>query len=86
MNAAKAYEEMIDFIAAGTSPKRVIEFRPSDKAKARVWDLINREKTTGLSVDEKAELDLYMNFEHIMRLAKSRARQRVRKIKPKANI
>lgn len=78
MNAAKAYEEVIELIAAGTSPNGVIEFRPSDEARARVSDLIHREKTTGLPADEKAELDLYMNLEHIMRLAKARARQHVR--------
>jgi phage-related minor tail protein len=70
----RAYEEIIDFIAAGTTPSEVAAFRPSEEAKARVADLIHREKTTGLSPEETAELNHYLQLEHLMRLAKARAR------------
>lgn len=69
----KAYEEVIDFIAAGTSPAGLVSYEPSHAAKERVADLIYREKTSGLSAEEKSELDHYMQLEHIMRLAKARA-------------
>lgn len=49
-------------------------FQPSKAAKARVAELIYREKTIGLSPNEKIELDQYMEQEHLMRLAKARAR------------
>ena len=75
MNTVKAYEEVVDFIAAGTSPGSVIAFRPSAAVKERVAYLIDREKTTGLSPDDKSELDYYMQLEHLMRLAKARARK-----------
>jgi hypothetical protein len=52
MSMPRAYEEIIDFIAAGTTPSGVIAFQPSEEAKARVGDLIQREKTTGLSTEE----------------------------------
>jgi hypothetical protein len=71
----RAYEEVIEFIAAGTSPISAIAFQPSPAAKQRVADLIFREKTTGLTPDEKSELDHYMQLEHLMRLAKARARR-----------
>lgn len=32
MNTMKAYEEIIDFIAAGTTPSRVIAYQPSEAA------------------------------------------------------
>jgi len=64
---------MIDFIAAGVTPSDVVSFQPSSEAKERVWQLIEQEKSTGLSPDEKSELDHYMQLEHIMRLAKARA-------------
>ena len=38
----KAYEEIIEFIAAGTNPDGVVSFQPSDSAKDRVADLIQR--------------------------------------------
>jgi hypothetical protein len=73
----RAYEEVIDFIAAGTTPDSLVAFHPSSEVKERVADLLYREKTTGLSSDEKAELDHYMQLEHLMRLAKARARQHI---------
>jgi hypothetical protein len=75
MSTVKAYEEVVDFIASGTTPDRVVHFHPSESVKERVDDLISREKTAGLSEEEKSELDLYMQLEHIMRLAKARARK-----------
>jgi len=75
MSTALAYEEIIDFIAAGTTPKSVADFQPSEETKRLVADLIKREKTTGLSEQEKADLDRYLELEHLMRLAKARARR-----------
>ena len=75
MSATKAYEEVVDFIASGTTPDAVIHFHPSNSVKERVAHLISKEKTEELSSDEKLELDHYMQLEHIMRLAKARARQ-----------
>ena len=70
----RAYEEIIDFIAAGTTPVRVAHFEASPETKERVEDLIRREKTGGLSPDETSELDYFLKMEHLMRLAKARAR------------
>jgi hypothetical protein len=42
-----------------------------------VSELIEWEKTRGLTDDEKSELDHYMQLEHVMRLAKARARARL---------
>ena len=70
----RVYEEIIDFIAAGTTPGSLVAFQPSAEATARVADLIDREKTTGLPTEETAELNHYLQLEHLMRLAKARAR------------
>jgi hypothetical protein len=72
-----AYEEFVDFLAGGTTPQGVIDFRPSDTTKTRVAELIHRQKTTSLSSDETAELNQFLQIEHLMRLAKARARQRL---------
>ena len=73
--APQAYEEIIDFIAAGTSPQTVIAFRPSKAAQQRVWDLVAGEKAGTLSPEENTELEHYLQLEHIMRLAKARAQR-----------
>ena len=72
-----AYDEFVDFIAGGSTPESVIDFRPSEETKTHVAELIRRQKNEGLSPDETAELNQYLQIEHLMRLAKARARQRL---------
>ncbi|MEO7145774.1 MAG: hypothetical protein ABI165_19950 [Bryobacteraceae bacterium] len=73
--AGPAYLEIIDFIAKGTTPQTVAHFLPSPEARRRVSDLIERETENGLSAEEKAELDHFLELEHILRMAKAKARQ-----------
>ena len=76
MSAAHpVYLELIDFIAAGTTPEQVIAFRPSCAAQNRVEELIAMEKEDHLSTDEQAELEYFLQLEHILRVAKARAEQ-----------
>jgi hypothetical protein len=70
-----AYVEIIDFIAAGTTPEAVIDFRPSREAQQRVSELLQREQEQHLSIEEKSELDHFEELEHILRMAKAKARQ-----------
>jgi hypothetical protein len=70
----KPYEEIVEFIAS-LSPREIIEFKPSDEACERVWGLIERQKQEPLAAEDKVELDHYLEVEHLMRLAKARARQ-----------
>jgi hypothetical protein len=62
MSTARVYEEIVEFIAAGTSPSGVVGFQPSAAAKARVADLLLREKTTELSADERSDLDHFVEL------------------------
>jgi hypothetical protein len=70
-----AYDEIINFMAAGMTPNSLIAFQLSEAAKERVVDLIFREKNMALTADETAELDRYMTLEHLLRLAKARAHE-----------
>ena len=74
MHISPAYQEIVDFIASGTTPQNLVDFCPSEDAKERIADLIHSEKTTGLTPEETAELNHCLQLEHLMRLAKSRAR------------
>ena len=69
------YFEIINFIAAGTTPEAVVKFRSSPEAQQRLAALVEREKGASLSSEEKAELDHFMELEHILRMAKAKARQ-----------
>ncbi|MFN0108042.1 MAG: hypothetical protein ACKVZH_04245 [Blastocatellia bacterium] len=75
MQTINAYEEVINFIAAGPSTESVANFKATSETKARVAELIAREKTIGLTAEEEAELDSYEELEHIMIMAKARAHQ-----------
>ena len=70
-----AYQEVIDFLARGTTPEAIANFQVSEDVKERVIDLIYQEKNETLSSDEKSELDHYLLLEHLVRLAKARAYQ-----------
>ena len=70
-----AYFEIIEFFAAGATSEDVVRFHPSPEAQQRVLELIEREKEGGLAPDDRAELDHYMELEHILRMAKAKARQ-----------
>lgn len=75
MSLTRAYEEVVDFIAAGATSDHVAAFRPSEATRQRVADLLRREKAATLTAEERSELEHYLQLEHLMRLAKARARQ-----------
>jgi len=72
---SKCYDEIIDFIALGTTPEAVVAFRPSEAARERVVELTERSKDGTLGLEERAELEDFLQLEHLMILAKARARQ-----------
>ncbi|HME06257.1 MAG TPA: hypothetical protein VKG25_04370 [Bryobacteraceae bacterium] len=75
MRASKSYDEIIDFIAAGTTPEAVVAFRPSESVQQRVAALLERSSEGSISAKEQSELEDYLQLEHIMIMAKARARQ-----------
>jgi len=68
------YLELVDFVAAGSTPEEVANFHPSLQAQARVAELVEREKESQLTPEQSAELAHFLELEHILRVAKARAR------------
>jgi hypothetical protein len=68
------YLELIDFIAGGTTPEDIANFRPSVEAQQRVSALIEKERDAQLTPEESAELAHFLELEHILRVAKAKAR------------
>jgi hypothetical protein len=77
MDSAKSYGEIIDFIARGTTPESVVAFRPSEALQQRVALLTERSDEGLLSPEERSELEDCLQLEHIMVMAKARARQHI---------
>ncbi|MFM6002190.1 MAG: hypothetical protein ACKPB7_02755, partial [Sphaerospermopsis kisseleviana] len=59
--------------AAGTTPESLINFHLSETAQNRLEDLIDKAKNNQLTKEEKRELDIFLNLEHIITLAKAKA-------------
>jgi DNA-binding protein YbaB len=69
----KVYDEIVDFIASGTTPQSVIDFHLSEAAQERLEDLIYNAKNNALTKEDKRELDHFLTIEHILILAKAKA-------------
>lgn len=66
----RAYEEIIDLIAAGAEAEKSCLVYPSEATKRRVVDLLQRQKSGALSPEEAAELGYYVQLEHLMCLTR----------------
>jgi hypothetical protein len=70
----KAYNEIIDLFARGSSAGEILQFRPSAAAQRRASYLLEQNGQGQLTDDEAAELERLGQLEHLMQLVKARAR------------
>jgi hypothetical protein len=66
------YDEISNFIAS-MNPEKVIQFRPSETQQIRLDTLLDKQKETGLTSEEKTELEHYLIINRIVGLSKARA-------------
>jgi hypothetical protein len=71
---ASVYGELADLIAQGGGPEAVLAFRSSDAVQERAYELVDRKRHGSLTPEEATELNAFVDREHILRLAKVRAR------------
>lgn len=71
--ASAVASEVIDFLASGPAPRKIIDFHPSEGSVERMRELLGREHEGNLSPAEKAELDEMALLDHLMSLVKARA-------------
>ena len=69
-----AFDEIADFIAE-LNPAKLIALKPSEAVQQRLENLLLKNREEGLSDDEKHELERYLTLEHLISLAKARARK-----------
>jgi hypothetical protein len=72
--ADRAYDELIDFFARGSSPGDVVDFRPSAHTQERASYLLARNRSGEITADEAGELERFGQLEQFMQLVKARAR------------
>lgn len=71
--ARKAYDEIVDLFASGTSSAKILALRPTRQTQQRVCYLLERNKAGELNEEEAAELERFGELEHLMQLVKARA-------------
>ena len=69
----KVYNEIIGFLAGGTTTQTLVGFGASAETQSRVRELLRTQKDNTATQSQLEELNDYLRLEHIMRLAKARA-------------
>lgn len=72
-------DSIISFITSFPSPEDVLAFRPTEEAEERLTELLQEQSARELLEEERKELDYFMVVEHIMRMARFEAKERLRK-------
>jgi hypothetical protein len=70
----KPFEEIVQFIADAAGAERLGAFRPSPSAEKRVSELLAKQQAGTLRPKEREELQMFVQLDHVMSLAKARAR------------
>jgi hypothetical protein len=74
----KPFEEIVKFIADAAGVEKLAAFKPSNAAERRVSELLAKQQAGSLSLQETEELQLFVQLDHVMSLAKAKARARNR--------
>lgn len=69
------YLTLVDFILTHATPEAVLEFRASEEMHDYFYVLLDKEKSGTATQEEIEIINSFMNVEHIMRLAKAKAKQ-----------
>lgn len=67
------FEDIAQFIAEAVGAERLRAFRPSPTAEKRVAELLAKQHEGTLRPKEREELDMFVQLDHVMSLAKARA-------------
>ncbi len=66
-------DEILDFLVEHIPAQALANFKVSDAVRQRVWEMINREKESGLLAPEKVELEDFLKLEHLVVMARAKA-------------
>lgn len=67
------FNEVADFLASGPTAEQIVAFRLSERSEQFISDLLNANRTRGLTPAERAALDEYTRIERLMQAIKVRA-------------
>jgi hypothetical protein len=68
---------LLEALAALPTPEEVLALRPSPGLQQRLNDLLDTNRTTGLSPNDRREWEQYQYVEHLVRMAKISATRKL---------
>ncbi len=71
---SEIFEDVVNFLVDKLPPDEVISFHPSARAQERFNELSSAMKAGTATLEERTEMDQSIQLEHMMQLAKARAR------------
>ena len=71
----RVFDEIIDFITSIPQPQQILNYKSSKSTQNRLDDLLEKKRNEQLSDDELHELEQFIMTEHIMRIAKIKAKK-----------
>ena len=69
------WREVIEFLASGPRPEKIVAFRPSEAHVERSRELLYKNRENQLTESEEAELDQMEHINHLVTLLKAEARK-----------
>lgn len=70
------FDEIIEFLASTATPEQILAFKPSEALDQRLHFLLDKNSSTMLTPDERAELDEFLRMNHLLKMLKLKARLR----------
>ena len=74
------YDEVADFLASSPTAQQIADYHLSPESDRIIADLLQANRTRGLTPDEQTALDEYTRIERLMQAIKLRAYARLRAI------
>lgn len=65
--------EILEFLANLPSPQEILALKPSEILQQQISDLLEKNRTIGLTAEEERVWQQYEYIEHIVRIAKAKA-------------
>lgn len=63
-----------DFLASAPTLEEIIAYRLPDDLQVRAHDLLDKNRESGLTPTERAEMDEFLQIDHLLTLVKAKAR------------
>ena len=70
--------EVLEFLAKLPTPQEILAIRPSEALQAQINQLLEKNRTVGLTIAEEKTWQQYQYLEHLVRLAKAEAYVRLK--------